>query len=97
MRHIVRARLDVICAAAGRDLADLDLQVITAPSLGRDLDADRARLEHTGARLNPRLLVLDPFVRLLSAPARRCSVHPSSTPGATPTSVSAAIRTTVLC
>ena len=64
MQHIVRARLDGICAAAGRDLADLDLQVITASSLGRDLDADRARLEHTVARLKPRLLVVDPFVRL---------------------------------
>jgi RecA-family ATPase len=63
-QHIVRARLDGICAAAGRSLADLDMQVITAPSLRLDLDADRARLEETVARLKPRLLVLDPFVRL---------------------------------
>ena len=28
------------------------------------MDADRARLEYTIARLKPRLLVLDPFVRL---------------------------------
>ena len=33
--HIVRRRLDGICAAAGLDLADLDVQVITAPSLSR--------------------------------------------------------------
>jgi len=62
--HIVRRRLDGICAAAGRDLADLDVQVITAPSLRLDLDADRASLHETVARLKPRLLVLDPFVRL---------------------------------
>jgi hypothetical protein len=62
--HIVRRRLDGICAAAGRGLADLDVQVITAPSLRLDLDADRRRLDDTVAALQPRLLVLDPFVRL---------------------------------
>jgi hypothetical protein len=62
--HIVRRRLDGICAAAGRGLADLDVQVITAPSLRLDLDADRVRLDETVAALKPRLLVLDPFVRL---------------------------------
>ena len=62
--HIVRRRLDGICAAAGRDLADLDVQVITATRLRLDLDADRASLHETVARLKPRLLVLDPFVRL---------------------------------
>ena len=45
-------------------LAELDVQVITAPSLRLDLEADRARLDETVARLKPRLLVLDPFVRL---------------------------------
>ena len=62
--HIVRRRLEGICAAAGATLAQLDVQVITAPSLRLDLDADRARLDDTVARLKPRLLVLDPFVRL---------------------------------
>ena len=62
--HIVRRRLDGICAAAGVDLTQLDVQVITAPSLRLDLEADRARLDATVARLKPRLLVLDPFVRL---------------------------------
>jgi hypothetical protein len=62
--HIVRRRLDGICAAAHIDLADLDVQVITAPSLRLDLDADRISLDHTVASLKPRLLVLDPFVRL---------------------------------
>jgi hypothetical protein len=62
--HIVRRRLDGICAAAGVTLQSLDLQVITAASLRLDLDADRERLEQALARLSPRLLVLDPFVRL---------------------------------
>ena len=62
--HIVRRRLDGICTAAGTALADLDVQVITAPSLRLDLDADRTSLDETVARLQPRLLVLDPFVRL---------------------------------
>ena len=62
--HIVRRRLDGICTAAGFDLADLDVQVITAPSLRLDLDADRASLDETIVTLKPRLLVLDPFVRL---------------------------------
>jgi RecA-family ATPase len=62
--HIVRRRLEGICAAGGVGLAELDVQVITAPSLRFDLEADRRRLEETVARLKPRLLVLDPFVRL---------------------------------
>ena len=62
--HIVRRRLDGICAAAGVRLDQLDIQVITAPSLRLDLDADRSRLEETVAQLKPRLLILDPFVRL---------------------------------
>jgi RecA-family ATPase len=62
--HIVRRRLDGICGAAGLSIADLDVQVITAPTLRLDLEADRARLDQTIARLKPRLLVLDPFVRL---------------------------------
>jgi hypothetical protein len=62
--HIVRRRLDGICAAAGRSLAELDVQVITAPSLRLDLETDRVRLDDTVAKLKPRLLILDPFVRL---------------------------------
>ncbi len=62
--HVVRQRLEGICAAAGVDLADLDVQVITAPTLRLDLEADRASLDETVAKLAPRLLVLDPFVRL---------------------------------
>ena len=62
--HIVRRRLDGICDAAGVALADLDILVITAPTVRLDMDADRRSLAETVARLKPRLLVLDPFVRL---------------------------------
>jgi len=61
---IVRQRLEGICASAGLQLADLDLQVITAPSLRLDVENDRDRLDQTVASLRPTLLVLDPFVRL---------------------------------
>jgi hypothetical protein len=60
----VRARLDGICAATGLRLAELDLQVITAPTLRLDLELDRDRLEDTVRALRPTLLILDPFVRL---------------------------------
>ena len=62
--HIVRQRLEGICAAAGLLLADLDVQVITAPTVRLDLAADRSNLDETIAKLAPRLLVLDPFVRM---------------------------------
>lgn len=62
--HIVRRRLDGIASAAGVALADLDIQVITSPVLRLDLDADRRNLAETVERLRPRLLILDPFVRL---------------------------------
>jgi hypothetical protein len=62
--HIVRQRLAGIARAAGRALADLDIQVITAPSLRLDVERDRDALAETVAKLRPRLLILDPFVRL---------------------------------
>src|ERR1700746_726882 len=62
--HIVRRRLEGISAAASVALASLDIQVITAPTLRLDLDADRRNLAETVASLQPRLLILDPFVRL---------------------------------
>jgi hypothetical protein len=62
--HIVRQRLEGICSAAGLAIADLDVQVITAPTVRLDLEIDRKALDATIAKLAPRLLVLDPFVRL---------------------------------
>jgi hypothetical protein len=62
--HVVRERVAGIAAACGVAFAGLDLHVITAPILRLDLAQDAARLEATVATLRPRLLVLDPFVRL---------------------------------
>jgi hypothetical protein len=62
--HVVRRRLEGICAAAGCRLTELDVQVITAPTLRLDLPADAEALERTVQELEPRLLILDPFVRL---------------------------------
>ena len=62
--HVVRQRLVGIARAAGRVLADLDIQVITAPTVRLDIERDRDALTQTVAKLRPRLLVLDPFVRL---------------------------------
>jgi len=62
--HVVRSRLEGICRAAGVELASLNLQVITAKTLRLDVADDRARLMDTVAAVRPRLLVLDPFVRL---------------------------------
>lgn len=61
---LVRRRLDGVCRAAGVDLAALDIQVITAPTVRLDLRDDRQRLAETVAILSPRVLILDPFVRL---------------------------------
>jgi AAA domain len=62
--HVVRRRLEGICAAAACDLKNLDVHVITAPTVRLDQQADRSRLDETITQLKPRLLVLDPFVRL---------------------------------
>jgi hypothetical protein len=61
---LVRDRIAGLCLHRGLPLASLDLLVITAPSLRLDLAADQARLRATVARRNPRMLVLDPLVRL---------------------------------
>jgi RecA-family ATPase len=61
---LVRGRIADLCLHRGLALAALDLLVITAPSLRLDLPADQARLRATLARHKPRLLVLDPLVRL---------------------------------
>ncbi len=62
--HVVRRRLEGIAKAAGVDFGSLDIHVITAPTLRLDSAADQQRLTETVDVLRPRLLVLDPFVRL---------------------------------
>jgi hypothetical protein len=60
----VRNRLAGLCAHRGLDLARVPIHVITAPVLRLDLAADRSALEATVAAVGPRLLLLDPLVRL---------------------------------
>jgi len=61
---VVRQRLVGIAAAAGFALGDLDIHVITAPTVRLDVELDQTRLEDTVRALRPTLLILDPFVRL---------------------------------
>lgn len=60
----VKIRLECLCKSRGLDLAQLNLHVITEPALRLDLEGDQRRLREAVARLKPRLLVLDPLVRL---------------------------------
>jgi len=60
----VRTRIGSLCAQRGCDLDTLDLHVITAPSLRLDRNEDQQRLANTIKALQPRLLLLDPLVRL---------------------------------
>ena len=62
--HIVRARLEGIAKAAGTAFESLDIAVIDVPALRLDHRADRQRLLETVERVSPRLIVLDPLVRL---------------------------------
>lgn len=60
----VRERLECVCNSRGLDLDRLDLHVITEPALRLDLVQDQERLRDAVEHLRPRLLVLDPLVRL---------------------------------
>jgi hypothetical protein len=61
---VVRARLAGLCAHRKLDIRGLDLYVITAPSLRLDQGPDRQLLAAMLVTLNPRILLLDPLVRL---------------------------------
>jgi hypothetical protein len=61
---LVKTRLRGLCRHRGLDLNSLPIDVITAPVVRLDLAADQQRLEETVCRRAPRLLLLDPFVRL---------------------------------
>ena len=69
---VVRRRIDGICRAAGVAIDALDLHVITTPSLRLDVADDRRDLADTVAAMQPRLLVLDPFVRLHRVDENAC-------------------------
>jgi AAA domain len=61
---VVRDRVEGMARHRGLDLAQVQIHVITAPVLRLDRERDRARLWETTKRLRPRLLLLDPLVRL---------------------------------
>lgn len=61
---IVKSRLLGICRHRRMKLDDLPIDVITASSLRIDRERDQLRLVRTVRHAKPRLLVLDPFVRL---------------------------------
>jgi hypothetical protein len=60
----VRERIDGMARHRGLDLDQVEIHVITAPALRLDHDRDRTRLWETVRRLRPKLLLLDPLVRL---------------------------------
>ena len=61
---VVRERIAGMARHRGLDLGQLEIHVITAPVLRLDREPDRTRLRETTKRLRPRLLLLDPLVRL---------------------------------
>ncbi len=61
---VVRERVAGMACHRGLDLAGVEIHVITAPTLRLDRDPHRTRLLETAKRLRPRLLLLDPLVRL---------------------------------
>jgi hypothetical protein len=61
---VVRQRIEGMARHRRLDLAGVEIHVITVPVLRLDRGPDRARLWETTRRLRPRLLVLDPLVRL---------------------------------
>jgi hypothetical protein len=60
----VRERVEGMVRHRGLELAGVEIHVITAPSLRLDREPHRQRLRETARRLRPRLLLLDPLVRL---------------------------------
>jgi hypothetical protein len=61
---IVRQRVEGMARHRGLDLDRVEIHVITAPTLRLDRDPHRRQLVETARRLRPRLLLLDPLVRL---------------------------------
>jgi hypothetical protein len=61
---VVRERVEGMARHRGLELACVDIHVITEASLRLDREPHRNRLLETARRLRPRLLLLDPLVRL---------------------------------
>jgi hypothetical protein len=61
---VVRERVASMARHRGLELQQVEIHVITAPTLRLDRDRCRGQLLETAQRLQPRLLLLDPLVRL---------------------------------
>ena len=61
---VVRQRVAGMARHRGLDLDGVEIHVITAPTLRLDREPHRTGLFETAKRLRPRLLLLDPLVRL---------------------------------
>jgi hypothetical protein len=61
---VLRERVAGMARHRGLNLADVEMHVITASTLRLDRDPHRTRLLETAKRLRPRLVLLDPLVRL---------------------------------
>jgi len=61
---MVRERILGICNHRRLDIESLDLHLIDTPSLRLDLDTDRTSLAAAVETIRPKLLLLDPLVRL---------------------------------
>jgi len=61
---VIKSRLQGLCEHRGVRFESAPIDVITAPSVRIDRERDQDRLTRTVRRGAPRLLVLDPFVRL---------------------------------
>lgn len=61
---IVRQRVEGMARHRGLALERVEIDVITTPTLRLDRDPHRRQLQETAQRLKPRLLLLDPLVRL---------------------------------
>lgn len=61
---MVRQRIEGLAKLRGLELASLPVDVITEPVLHLDRPQERQRLQNTVAKLRPRLLILDPLVRI---------------------------------
>lgn len=61
---VIKARLQGLCEHRGVRFDSAPIDVITAQSVRIDRERDQDRLTRTVRRAAPRLLVLDPFVRL---------------------------------
>ena len=60
----LRTRLEGLCSRRNLEIENIPVNLILTSSLRLDTLDDQARLAETVARYRPRLLILDPFVRL---------------------------------